>query len=92
MPLSKRVHLSSKGQLVVPQEMRERLGLRAGDELVLYLLSDRVLVAEVMEPSPLEQVMVRLEQEANQRGLTRADVGRALEEVRQESYRERKAG
>jgi AbrB family looped-hinge helix DNA binding protein len=91
MVASRRVRLSSKGQLVIPQEMRETLGLQAGDELILHLVSDRAFVAEVSEPSPFEQAAARLRQQARERGITREDVERELRDVRREAYRARQA-
>ena len=36
--------LTSKGQVTVPREIRERLGLKAGDKLAFNLLSDGTVV------------------------------------------------
>ena len=91
MVVSRRVRISSKGQLVIPQEMRESLGLGGGDELVLHLIDGHLLVAEVPGPSPFEQAFARLEQEARERGITRKQVEAAVAEVRQEMHRERRA-
>jgi AbrB family looped-hinge helix DNA binding protein len=41
------VRLSTKGQLVVPKEIRERHGWSAGVELVLEDIGDRVVLREV---------------------------------------------
>ncbi len=91
MATTRRVRLSSKGQLVIPQEMREDLGLEAGDELILHRLSDRLLLAEVPQPSPFEQAAAELREEARKRKLTPAKVREALAEARQESHRGRRA-
>jgi AbrB family looped-hinge helix DNA binding protein len=47
IPAELRVRLSTKGQLVVPKEIRERHGWSAGVELVLEDLGDRVVLREV---------------------------------------------
>lgn len=91
MIASRRVRLSSKGQLVVPQEFRDALGVQAGDELTVHLLGHELLVLEVPAPSPVEQAFVRLERHVQERGITREDVEAAVEEVRQEMHRERTA-
>lgn len=36
--------LTSKGQVTVPREIRERLGLKAGDKLAFHLLSNGTVV------------------------------------------------
>lgn len=43
------VRLSTKGQLVVPKEIRMRHGWSAGAELVLEDLGDRVILREAFE-------------------------------------------
>lgn len=43
------VRLSTKGQIVVPKEIRERHGWSAGAELVFQDLGDRVVLREVQE-------------------------------------------
>ena len=82
--LSRRVRLSSKGQLVIPQEMREQMGVKAGDEIVLHLMADRLLAIEVPELTPLQQALAELDKERDGRVITPADVERAIKEVRQE--------
>ena len=36
--------LTSKGQVTVPREIRDRLGLKSGDKLAFTLLSDGTLI------------------------------------------------
>lgn len=43
-----RVKMSSKNQIVIPREARERLGLRPGDRLDVHVDSERI----VLEKSP----------------------------------------
>ena len=88
MPTKKRVRISSKGQLVIPKEIRDRLGLNPGDELVLYLVGDRLIVAEPVKPSPLEATLAAIEEEARRKGLTRQDIERALREAKAELHEE----
>jgi AbrB family looped-hinge helix DNA binding protein len=38
--------LSSKNQIVIPREAREALGLKPGDELLVVVLGNRVIVLE----------------------------------------------
>ena len=45
------VTLSSKGQLVLPQEMRRALGLQKGDRRSITLEDDRLVLKRVM-PEP----------------------------------------
>lgn len=36
--------LTSKGQITIPREIRDRLGLKSGDKLAFTLLSDGTLI------------------------------------------------
>jgi AbrB family looped-hinge helix DNA binding protein len=42
--LAKSVRVSAKGQIVIPIEVRRRLGIRSGDTLVIIGGSDQALV------------------------------------------------
>lgn len=44
MTLAKSVKLSKKGQLVIPKEMRDALGVKEGDELLVVLEPGRMLL------------------------------------------------
>lgn len=71
--------LSSKGQIVIPEEVRARLGLKAGDEFVV-VGEDDVIVLKVIVPPHLAQfdaLVARARTQAIEAGLTSAD----LEEV-----------
>jgi len=46
------VKISSKGQVVIPREVRARLGLRAGDYLLVELEGDEVKLRKV---KPIEK-------------------------------------
>jgi AbrB family looped-hinge helix DNA binding protein len=57
MPLT--VRLSTKGQLVVPKEIRERHGWSAGTELVFEDQGDRVILRQVenLPPTRVEDLI-----------------------------------
>lgn len=44
------VTISSKGQIVLPREVREALGLQKGDQLIITLEGDRLVLTRL--PSP----------------------------------------
>ena len=76
--------LSSKGQVVIPEEIRTRLGLKAGAQFVV--VGDRdVVVFKVLEPPVLrdfEALASQARRAAKRTGLRPADVARAVTKVR----------
>jgi AbrB family looped-hinge helix DNA binding protein len=84
-----RAKVSSKGQVVIPQKLREKLGLQAGDEMEFQVLDDKTVLAQKVEPTAFEKAAARLSQEMAARGITQDDIDRALEEVKHELYEER---
>ena len=76
--------VSSKGQIFLPREVREMLGLQPGDRLEMQVLKGRTLLAQKVMPSAFEQAVARLEQEITRPDLSAAAIGRALEQVKRE--------
>jgi AbrB family looped-hinge helix DNA binding protein len=78
--------VSSKGQVVIPQGVRELTGLREGDTLAVYGEGDTIVLRKVAMPS--QEEMKRLyawgERFAKRKGITRRDVAKAVREVRAE--------
>ena len=76
--------LSSKGQVVIPEEIRVRLGLEPGAQFVV--IADRdVVIFKLLEPPSLKDftaLVGRARQVAKQTGLTRADIASAIRKVR----------
>lgn len=76
--------LSSKGQVVIPEEIRLRLGLEAGAQFVVVADRD-VVIFKRLEPPPLSEfatLVRRARQVAKQTGMTQADVAKAVKKVR----------
>jgi AbrB family looped-hinge helix DNA binding protein len=76
--------LSSKGQVVIPEEIRARLGLKAGAQFVVVgdrdvVIFKRLDAPDLREFAPLVQ---RARRVAKKTGLRRADVDRAVAKVR----------
>jgi AbrB family looped-hinge helix DNA binding protein len=81
--------LSSKGQVVIPEEIRERLGLDAGTRFVV--LGDKdVVIFKVLQP-PAKRDFTALVQQARKAakhsGLRRGDVTTAATTVRRRARR-----
>jgi AbrB family looped-hinge helix DNA binding protein len=76
--------LSSKGQVVIPEEIRARLGLKAGAQFVVVADRD-VVIFKVLDPPALGEfasLVARARQAAKRAGLRRADIDKAVSKVR----------
>lgn len=49
MTIARSVRLSSKGQLVIPKEMREALGVKEGDDVLLVQDGGRMVITTPKE-------------------------------------------
>ena len=52
----KKVRISSKGQIVIPRWIREKLDLRKGDELLVELSGDRIILKPTVKLSELRGI------------------------------------
>ena len=76
--------LSSKGQVVIPEAIRERLGLKTGVQFVVVADRD-VVILKVLEPPALSEfaaLTAHARRAAKAAGLKPADVPRAIKKVR----------
>ena len=76
--------LSSKGQVVIPEEIRSRLGLKPGSRFVVVADGDTVIFKVVNAPdtSTLAPLLDRARSAARRAGARRADVGAAVRRAR----------
>ncbi|MEX2374815.1 MAG: AbrB/MazE/SpoVT family DNA-binding domain-containing protein [Dehalococcoidia bacterium] len=76
--------LSSKGQVVIPEEIRDRLGLEAGAQFVVVGEGDVVVLKALKAPkmTDFKELLDRAQASAEAAGLGPEDVERAIREVR----------
>jgi len=76
--------LSSKGQVVIPEEIRERLGLREGAQFVVVGERDVVILKSIAPPSmeDFDNLVRRARGAARKAGMKQGDVRRAVVRVR----------
>jgi AbrB family looped-hinge helix DNA binding protein len=76
--------LSSRGQVVIPEEIRKRLGLEPGDQFVVVGEGNVVILKTVEPPNAKEikALMDEVQEAAKAAGVTPDDVERAIREVR----------
>jgi AbrB family looped-hinge helix DNA binding protein len=76
--------LSTRGQVVIPEEVRNELGLNEGDQFVVIGQGDTVIL-KVIAPPKLEDFQELLSQaraEAKKAGVKKADLKSAIAKVR----------
>jgi AbrB family looped-hinge helix DNA binding protein len=76
--------LSSRGQVVIPEEIRNRLGLEPGAQFVVVGEGD-VVVLKALKPPKMKEfkaLLDRVQRAATAAGVTPEDVERAIREVR----------
>ena len=76
--------LSTKGQVVIPEEIRSRLGLEPGTQFVVIADRDAVIF-KVLEPPSIgefKELLKKARRVARETGLTREEVEKAIAKVR----------
>jgi AbrB family looped-hinge helix DNA binding protein len=76
--------MSSKGQVVIPDEVRKRLNLKAGAQFVVVGENDVVILKAITPPSmdEFEGLIADARRKAKTAGLKKSDIESAIEEVR----------
>ena len=76
--------MSSRGQVVIPEDIRKRLKIGAGSRFVVVGRDD-VIILKAIEPPSLNQfngLIKKVRQEAKKAGLKRTDISEAVSQVR----------
>ena len=76
--------MSSKGQVVIPEDIRKRLNLAEGTQVVVTGKDDVVILKAITEP-PLEEFEALIQEaraQANQAGLKKSDIKNAVTRAR----------
>jgi AbrB family looped-hinge helix DNA binding protein len=76
--------MSSKGQVVIPDEVRKRLNLKAGAQFVVVGDNDVVILKAITPPSmdEFDGLIADARRKAKSAGLKKSDIESAIEEVR----------
>ena len=76
--------MSSKGQVVIPEEIRKRLGLKAGSQFVVVGEKDVVILKAISPPSmeEFDRLILEVRRQARQAGMRRSDITAAIAKVR----------
>ena len=76
--------MSSRGQVVIPEDVRGRLGLEAGVQFVVVGEGDVVILKTITPPSMdgFDNLIRRARQQARTSGMKRSDIAKAILKVR----------
>lgn len=76
--------MSSKGQVVIPEDVRGRLGLEEGVQFVVVGEGDMVILKTITPPSMegFDKLIRRARQQARASGMKQSDIVRAVAKVR----------
>ncbi|MBA7518246.1 hypothetical protein ES705_10315 [subsurface metagenome] len=76
--------MSSKGQIVIPEEIRDRLGLKAGVQFVVIGERDVVILKALSPPSMKEfgDLVSKARKQARIAGMKRSDIAKAISKAR----------
>lgn len=84
MPAISTTKMSSKGQVVIPEEIRTRLGLKSGSRFIVLCDRDVVILKTITPPSMKEfdNIIKKARKQAKEAGLTKKDIRKSISEVR----------
>ncbi len=76
--------MSSKGQVVIPEEVRRRLGFNAGSRFIVMGENDVIILKSIDPPSmnDFDGIIRRARGQAKAAGMKPADVAAAIKNVR----------
>ncbi len=76
--------MSSKGQVVIPEDVRKKLNLEAGAQFVVLGDNDVIILKTIAPPSMSEfdRLVSQARKEAQRVGLKKSDIREAVKEAR----------
>ena len=76
--------MSSKGQVVIPEDIRKRLGFKAGSQFVVVGEKDVVILKAISPPSmeQFDALIAEARKQATQADMKRSDIVAAIAKVR----------
>ena len=76
--------MSSKGQVVIPEYIRKRLGLGSGSQFVVVGERDTVILKAISAPNmeEFDKLVARARRQARRAGMRKSDIKAAVTKVR----------
>ena len=84
MPNLATTKMSSKGQIVIPEGIRKRLGLKPGAQFVVVGDKDMVILKAISPPSmeDFDALIAEARRQAKKAGMKRSDITATIAKVR----------
>ncbi len=84
MPGIATTKMSSKGQVVIPEGVRQHLGLKAGSQFVVVAGDDAIVLKPIAELdlSQFDRLLTEARKHARRAGLRKADIAQAIRAAR----------
>ena len=82
--------MTSKGQVVIPEETRKRLGMKPGTQFMV-VESAAALIFKVIQPPSMEdfdKLLTETRRQARKAGLKKSDITEAIKSVRAENKKQ----
>ncbi|MEM2098821.1 MAG: AbrB/MazE/SpoVT family DNA-binding domain-containing protein [Candidatus Bathyarchaeia archaeon] len=76
--------VSSKGQVVIPANVRKAASLKKGEKILAIAINDTVVLKKIVDKS-FEEAMKPVWSKVRQLGLSEEDIGALVEEARAQS-------
>ena len=86
------ITVSSKGQIVIPKDIRNEMGIEKKDKFILVHDKDSILLKRINEQDfkkKMRKLMDRTAVEFKKRGITRKDIEKEIAAVRRKSAQSR---
>ena len=85
MSIIETTKMSSKGQVVIPENIRKKLGLKRGSQFIVVGDKDVVILKTVSPPSlsEFDQLMIKARRQAKVAGLKKSDIPDAIIQARE---------
>ncbi|MEW6329672.1 MAG: AbrB/MazE/SpoVT family DNA-binding domain-containing protein [Candidatus Micrarchaeota archaeon] len=80
--------VTAKGQIVIPKDLRDRVGIHEKDTLACFDVKDFIVLKKIEIPSlekEFKEIARRISKAAKAKGITEADVIRAVRKRREGS-------
>ena len=79
--------MSSKGQVVIPEDIRKRLKLKEGSQFIVIGEKDVVILKSIRPPSikDFDEIIAEARKQAKKSGMKRSDISAAIAKVRDKS-------